>query len=111
IAIEDVLAAPQPWRTTRDHYTLIETRTRFRHRSRLQIKVDVVGDKQIEMAVTVVIDKGAASIPARCLLPEAGFDGHIAKGSVAVIVVEGVLPVIADEQVIVPIVVIIADTN
>ena len=63
------------------------------------------------MAVFVVVDPRAAGVPARfgAGLEEAGAFGDIGEGSVAIVVIENVLAVVGDEQVVVAIVVVVAD--
>ena len=74
---QDVLAAIQTGRAARDHQSFIETRAGFGRGHGLEVEVDVVGDEEIEMAVAVVIDEGAAGIPAR-ELAAAGCDAGLA---------------------------------
>src|SRR5207249_4346643 len=54
---EDVLAAVQTRRPTGDHYTFIKTRSRLRNRSSSQIEIDIVGDEEIECAVSIIFEK------------------------------------------------------
>src|SRR5437762_11959919 len=85
---EDVLAAVQTRRPTGDHYTLIKTRSRLRNRSRSQVEIDVVRDKQIELAVAVVIYESAASVPALAVAANAGSVDHIRQRALANAVTE-----------------------
>src|SRR5271156_6455859 len=63
------------------------------------------------MAVFVVVDPGAACVPARfgAGLEEAGAFGDVGEGAVTIVVVESVLAVVSDEEVVVAIVVVVAD--
>src|SRR5580658_3920192 len=63
------------------------------------------------MAVFVVVDPGAAGVPARfgAGLEEAGAFGDVGEGAIAVVVVEDVLPVVGDEEIVVAIVIVVAD--
>src|SRR5271169_422926 len=63
------------------------------------------------MAVFVVVDPGAAGVPA-CFgarLEEAGTLGDVGEGAVAVVVIENVLAVVGDEEVVEAVVVVVAD--
>ena len=98
----------QPRRSARNQDALVRTRPRLRQRRGLQIEIDVVRDEQIEMSVAVVIQKRAAGVPARLRLRQSRLRRHIGKGAVAVVVEERALPVVADEQVVMPVVVVVA---
>ena len=80
-------------------------------RSGLQVKVHIVRDKQIEMPVTVIIHPGAARIPTyfRPGLDQACAFRHVRKRSVAMVVIQRVLAVVGDEQIVIAIVIVIAD--
>src|SRR4029077_10290970 len=54
---------------------------------RVERKLHVVGDDQIEVAVAVVVEPGSAGRPASGIF-DAGFVGDIREGSVAVVVEE-----------------------
>ena len=41
----------------------VQAGARFGQRRRLRIEIDVIGDEQVEVAVAVVVDKGAAGVP------------------------------------------------
>ena len=109
--IEDVLATIQAGRTARYHHTFIKTRAGFRHGRRSQIKIDVVGDEKIEMAIPVVVDECAACAPATLLPSDSGLLAHVGKSSIAVVVIENVLAVVSYEQIFEAIVVIISNAN
>ena len=61
---QNVVAALEAGRTAGDEHTLVETGAGFGERRGLGVEVDVIGDEEIEMAVAVVVDKGAAGVPA-----------------------------------------------
>src|SRR4051812_15814704 len=63
------------------------------------------------MAITIVVNECTAAIPARCFLHQPSLGGHVAESPVPVVVVKRVLAVVADEQVFVTIVIVIADAN
>src|ERR1700733_14966643 len=65
------------------------------------------------MAVTVVVDEGAAGVPA-CLgtgLDKARLLGDVGKGTVTVVLIKCVLAVVGHKEIIVAIVVVVADTT
>src|SRR5437016_4010229 len=62
------------------------------------------------MAVAIVVEEGAAGVPSRLRLQQAGFLRDVGEGAVAVVAIEDVLAVIADEEVVPAVVVVIADT-
>ncbi len=64
VVVEDVVVALQSGRSAGNHDGLVETRARFRHRRGLEIHVNVVGDEEVELAVAIVVDEGAAGAPA-----------------------------------------------
>src|SRR5580693_7649863 len=63
------------------------------------------------MAVFVIVNPGAAGIPARfgAGLEEAGAFGDVGEGAVAIVVIQNVLAVVGDEEIIVAVVVVVAD--
>ena len=76
-----------------------------------QIEIEIVAHKQVELAVPVVVDPRAASAPAGPVQAYPGRLRDVAESAVSVIVVQGVLAPVGDEQVFVPVVVVIADRN
>ena len=77
----------------------------------VQIEVDIVGDEDIEVAVAIVIDEGAARTPARAGDRQAGLGGDVGEFAVAAIAVEAVRPVVGDEQVGLAVIIEIADAG
>src|ERR1700692_4654368 len=75
------------------------------------IEIEVIGDKQIELAIPVVVDPGAAGAPARPVQAQSGFPGYVGKSAVPVVVVEDVLAPVSDEEILKPVVIVIANTN
>src|SRR3569833_4152707 len=59
------------------------------------------------MPVFVVIDERAAGIPTQPVLQKPRLLGHVGEGSISVVPKQRILAVIADEQVVPPIVVIV----
>ncbi len=64
-----------------------------------EIEVDIIGDKDIEIAVAIVIDKGAARTPSRAGDGQAGGLTDVREFSGAQIPVEDVVAVVGDEQI------------
>ena len=77
----------------------------------LQRRVEIGGDEEIEAAVAIVVDPGAAGAVAHGGLREPGLRGHVGEGAVAVVVVQHVVPVGGDEQVVEAVVVVVADRH
>ena len=63
------------------------------------------------MAVSVIVDPGAASVPARFRagLEQAGAFRDIGERAVAIVVIENVLAVVGDEEIVIAVVVVVAD--
>src|SRR5579859_3698990 len=61
------------------------------------------------MSVTVVVDERATGIPPRGLLNQPRLCRDLSESAVAIVVIQGVLAVVADEQVFVTVVVVVAD--
>ena len=89
---------------------LVSTACGFGKWCGLNVEVDVVSDEEIEIAVTVVVEEGAAGVPAGFRLEEASFGSDVGEGTVAVVAVEDVLTVVTDEEIVPTVVVVVADT-
>ena len=74
-----------------------------------RVKVHIIRDEEIEMAIEVVVQKAAARTPATATPRDAGFFGHVRKGSIAVVMIQNVATPVADEQIVVAVVVVVAD--
>src|SRR5438105_7105149 len=70
-----------------------------------------IGFEDVEVAVAVVIHKGATGGPACLLARYARFFAHVSEGAIAVVVVEGVLAVVGEEKIFETIVVVVAYAN
>ena len=84
----------------------------FRRGRGLQIEIDIVGDEEIQMAVAVIIDEMCSRCSSGSSGPgwiRPGFLRYIGERAVAIIAVERVLAVVSDEQIVVAVVVVIAD--
>ena len=98
VAVQHVLAAGESGRTAGHHRALVPAQSRLRHRCGLQIEVDVVGGKQIEEAVAVVIHERAARAPA-CAGDEPRAGGDVFERAVAAVPEQTVLTPESHEQI------------
>ncbi len=73
-----------------------------------RIEIHVVGYKQIEKTISVIVQKTAASSPAVFGSRHAGLFGHVGEGAVTVVVVEDVVAKIGDEQIVETVIIVIA---
>ena len=64
VVVEDVLAAGKAGRAAGDEHALVGAGAVFGEGRGLEVEVDVVGDEEVEVAVAVVVDEGAAGVPA-----------------------------------------------
>src|ERR1039458_6509830 len=75
----------------------------------LEVKLQVVGDEQVQVAVAVVIHEGAAGSPSHSWREQTRFLGDIGEGAIPIIAVENVLTPVSDEDVVETIVIVIRD--
>ena len=80
-------------------------------RDRLKIEHHVVGDKQVQQAVAIIVHPRATRSPAPALVKQPGLPRHIRKRAIPVVPVEHVLAPLGNEDVIEPVVVVIADAS
>src|SRR5262249_41421735 len=111
VVIKDILAAVEAGRAASDCDALVKTRAGFRNGRGFQIKINVVGNEQIEVAVTIVVHKGAAGVPALACARKAGFFADFAERAVAVVVIENVFTEVRDEEVLEAVVVVVTNTD
>ncbi len=111
VVVQDVFAAIEARRTARDLHAFVGAPGGLRQRRGLDVEVDVIGDEEIKVAVTVVVEKRTAGVPALPALDEAGLCGDIREGAIAVVLVKNRLAIVAHEEIIEAIVVIIAHTT
>src|SRR5581483_7153817 len=74
-----------------------------------RIEVYVIGDKQIELSVAVIIQKTASCAPPVFRSRYAGLFGNICEGSIPIIVIKNVSAEIRHEQIVKTIVVVVSD--
>ena len=112
IAIQQIGAAAEALRAARHRNLAIAA---VEGRSRLGrargVEGHVVGDEQIEVAVAIVIEETAARAPTVLDAGHARLLGDIREGAVAVVAVEHVSPEVGDEEIVEPVVVVVADTT
>ena len=108
VAIEDVLPAGQSWRPAGHGQALVAAQPGFRDRRRRQVEIDVIGGEEIELAVAVVVEEGAAGAPAHAGRFQPRLFRGLRERPVASIAKEPVRAPERDEQVDPPVVVVIA---
>src|SRR5258707_12109568 len=64
------------------------------------VEIEVIRHEQIELAVAVVIDPGAARAPAGAICSHACISGDIGKSAVPIVVIENVLAPAGDEPIV-----------
>src|SRR4029077_7565998 len=74
-------------------------------------KTDIVGNKEIQISVPVVIDKGATGSKPLLIAPQPGGFRHIGESSVAVVAVKRVLPESGAKDVIQAVVVVVPNAD
>ena len=72
---------------------------------------EVIGHKEINAPVAVVVDPGAARAVTNSTLGEPGFDGYIGEGAITIVVLQHVVAVGGDEKVVKAVVVIISHSH
>src|ERR1700677_175683 len=77
----------------------------------LYIEADIVCDHQVELAVAIIIDKGATGSPLSATSGNPGSPAHFFERAIVLIVVEPVGPVIRDVQIIESIIVVITHAS
>jgi hypothetical protein len=80
-------------------------------RRAVRIEIDVIGHKQVEFAVAIVVNPGTAGPPMGSIPADTGLPGDVGEGSITVVVVKHILTPIGDKRVLKPVVVIVAHAN
>ena len=80
-----------------------------RLRQFLERGVEVIGDEQIEVTVAIEVHPRAPGPVSHRVLAQAGLGGHVAERPVAVVAIQHVVAVVGDEQIVEPVVVVVAD--
>ena len=110
--IKQVAAARQAARAAHHRQALPLAIARLAgHRDLLEVELDVVGHKQIEQPVAVVIDPSAAGVPADALFVQPCFLGDVGERPVAIVVPEHVLSPVGAEQIVPAVVVVVAHAD
>src|SRR5262249_3995755 len=87
VVVEQVRAAGQPARATHYRQSFPLTVARLAgSRYFLEVKLNVIAYEQIKVAVAVVVNPGAARVPAHSVFVQAGFLGHISEGAISIVV-------------------------
>src|SRR5215813_1906691 len=107
-----MLASRQPARPALDRNSLPHaTAVLPGYRHMFERKSNVVGNKQIEMPVAIIIDEAASRTPACIFVQQACGFRDIRKSSITVISIQTVLPEASDENVIESVIVVIGNAN
>ena len=75
------------------------------------VEVDIVRDHQVELAVAVIVDEGAARAPLAPASGNPGLGRHFFECSVAFIVIQAILAVVGHIQVVESIVIVVTDAG
>src|SRR5262249_4181455 len=111
VVIQDVLPSGQARRSARDLDPPVAAQARVGRGRRGEIEIDVVGDEQVEPAVTVVVEERASGAPPRARAGESGRARGILERAVAAIAIQAVLAEVADEEIVASVAVVVADTG
>src|SRR6202162_2768339 len=111
VVVKNIFPALQPRRSARYQHTFIKARPRFRHGRCGQVQVDVIANEKVEPAIAIVIDKRTAGVPTRALARHARLLAYVGESPVTIVVIQNILAVIRYEQILPPVVVVIADAN
>ncbi len=99
VAIEGVGAAGKSQRPAGDRDVVVAAVRRLTRPRRLRrVEIHIAGHEQIEMAVTVVVQKPAACAPARSGSRHSGLFRDVGERAVAVVVIQDVVPPIASRR-------------
>ena len=74
-------------------------------------RIQVIRDEQVQFAVAIVVDQGAAGAPAGSLPAQTGLLRDVGEGAVAVVAVQDVLSPVGDEQIVKAVVIVVADAR
>ena len=76
-----------------------------------EIDFKIIRDEEVEEAVAVALDEGAARSVMDAGQKQAGLFRDVGEGAVAVVAIEPVLAVVGDEEVVEAVVVVVADAD
>ena len=111
VAVEDVGASGKTRRAASHLHALVPAQTRIGRRCGLQVEVDVVGGKEIQIAVPIVVQEGTAGAPARAPIEQPGRDRGVLEHPVTPVSVQVALAVVRHEEVLVSVVVVVAHAD
>ncbi len=110
IAVENVRAASETLRAAGNgNVVVVAVACLARLGSAGEIEIHVVRDEQVEVAVAVIIQKTASCAPRITVPGNAGLFRHVGECAVAIVVIQDVVSPVSDEQIVVAIVVVVAD--
>ena len=75
------------------------------------IKLDVIADEKVEMAVAIIVEECAACAPAHMLVIDAGLASDIGEGAVTVVVKKDVVSPETAEEIVPSVIVVVADAD
>src|SRR5215472_5796905 len=108
VVVKHVRAAGQPARATHYGQPLPLAVARLAGSGYfLEVDLNVMAHKQIEVAVAIVVNPRAARAPAYAILVQAGFLSHIRERAVAIVVKQHAVAPVADEEVVPAVVVVV----
>src|SRR5215469_9578388 len=73
--------------------------------------MDVIGDKQVDVAVAIVVNESASGAPPLLLTPQSRASRYVREGSVAIVSIKNILAKVRTENVVEAVVVVIANAN
>src|SRR5208337_105976 len=82
-----------------------------RDRRLIDGEANIVGNKQIEVAIPVIVDKTAPRTPARLCVQQPCLFRNVGKRTVAIIAIKPVLPEVSAKDIFKPVVVVVSDAN
>src|ERR1700676_5180436 len=89
----------------------IAIHVRSRNRRMFEGETNVVRDKQVQVSVSVVIEKAASSAPAHLVVQETSSFRHIRKSAVTIVAVKNVLPEVSAENIFKTVAIVVPDAH
>ena len=87
----------------------VDARARFGHLLKIELKI--IGNEEVQIAVAVVIQKGASRTPAHFRTSQSSFLRDVFESTVSLVAVEAVLAIVGAENIFVSVVVVVADAH
>lgn len=114
IVIKEISSGSEPTWPARHRDTLVLaelSRPRLRKQVKVFSLVNVIGDKQIEPSVPVVVKKDTSRVPSPRIARHSCLFSDFGKRAVSIVVIEQILPVASHKNIVPPVVVIVTDTH